>query len=241
MVQDGPLDVPARSMNPRFILHSVRLPSIRFVLSLIGRPSQHHYLYCFHRWSRGQRWRWLFRQAIWPPCDDRFSHGNQWWNDSVHWFSASGSGGGHRHCCHYLGISVVADSAQFPTALSELCEEAYRGTCLNCQTGLGFLITVVPIWLVPVLSDSVVWGLAFALLGAGPALGIAAMLRLRSMPNSIFGQGQALISNPAVMGFGLTGTFHGNLLSQRDNLGWVKSRQIGHKNHRPTPRTTGAT
>ena len=82
------------------------------------------------------------------------------------------------------GASVVADSAQFSTALSELCEEAYRGTSLTFQTGLGFLITIVPIWLVPVVVDSMGWGPAFAILAIGPALGTAAMLRLRSMPEA---------------------------------------------------------
>ena len=82
------------------------------------------------------------------------------------------------------GASVVADSAQFSTALTELCEEAYRGTALAFQTGLGVLLTVMPIWLVPVMVDSVGWGPAFAMLAIGPALGTAAMLRLRSMPES---------------------------------------------------------
>ena len=83
------------------------------------------------------------------------------------------------------GASVVADSAQFSTALTELCDEAYRGTALSFQTGLGFLLTIIPIRLVPILSDWVGWGLAFAVLGIGPALGITAMLRLRSMPESL--------------------------------------------------------
>ena len=83
------------------------------------------------------------------------------------------------------GASVVADSAQFSTALTELCEEAYRGTALTFQTGMGFLLTIIPIWLVPVLAESVGWGLAFAMLAIGPALGTGAMLRLRSMPESI--------------------------------------------------------
>ena len=82
------------------------------------------------------------------------------------------------------GASVVADSAQFSTALSELCEEAYRGTSLTLQTGLGFLITIVPIWLVPVVAASSGWGVAFAILAIGPALGTVAMLRLRSMPEA---------------------------------------------------------
>ena len=82
------------------------------------------------------------------------------------------------------GGSVVADSAQFSTALSELCEDAYRGTSLTFQTGLGFLITIVPIWLVPVVAGWVGWGPAFAMLAIGPALGTVAMLRLRSMPEA---------------------------------------------------------
>ena len=82
------------------------------------------------------------------------------------------------------GASVVADSAQFSTALTELCEESYRGTALTFQTGMGFLLTIVPIWLVPVLAESAGWGVAFAMLAIGPALGTVAMLRLRSMPES---------------------------------------------------------
>ena len=79
---------------------------------------------------------------------------------------------------------MVADSAQFSSALSELCEEAYRGTSLTFQTGLGFLITIVPIWLVPLVAGSLGWGPAFAMLAIGPALVTAAMLRLRTMPEA---------------------------------------------------------
>jgi MFS family permease len=82
------------------------------------------------------------------------------------------------------GASVVADSAQFSTALTELSEDAYRGTALTFQTGVGFLLTIVPIRLVPVVADWIGWGPAFAALGIGPAFGIAAMLWLRSMPES---------------------------------------------------------
>jgi hypothetical protein len=82
------------------------------------------------------------------------------------------------------GASVVADSAQFSTALTELSEDAYRGTALTFQTGVGFLLTIIPIRLVPEVADWIGWGPAFAALGIGPALGIAAMLRLRSMPAS---------------------------------------------------------
>ena len=82
------------------------------------------------------------------------------------------------------GASVVADSAQFSTALTELSDDNYRGTALAFQTGIGFLLTIVPIRFLHVMADAVGWGPAFAVLAIGPALGIAAMLRLRAMPEA---------------------------------------------------------
>ena len=83
------------------------------------------------------------------------------------------------------GASVIADSAQFSTAMTELGEPAYRGTLLTFQTGLGFALTAVSIRLVPIVEDASGWGWAFAILAIGPALGIAAMMRLRSLPESL--------------------------------------------------------
>jgi hypothetical protein len=60
------------------------------------------------------------------------------------------------------GASVVADSAQFSTALTELSDDDYRGTALAFQTGIGFLLTIAPIRFLPVMADSVGWGPAFA-------------------------------------------------------------------------------
>ncbi len=82
------------------------------------------------------------------------------------------------------GAAAIADSAQFSTGMTELSDESYRGTALTFQTGLGFLLTIATIRLVPVLSDWAGWGAAFAFLAIGPAVGIAAMLRLRSLPES---------------------------------------------------------
>jgi MFS family permease len=82
------------------------------------------------------------------------------------------------------GASVIADSAQFSTAITELSEPQYRGTTLTFQTGLGFALTVFTIWLVPQLEDAFGWGIAWAVLAIGPALGTVAMLRLRSLPES---------------------------------------------------------
>lgn len=77
------------------------------------------------------------------------------------------------------GFAVVADSAQFSTLVTEHADQAYVGTALTLQLAVGFTLTVATIWLVPYLEDAAGWGWAFAFLAAGPALGVAAMLRLR--------------------------------------------------------------
>ena len=78
------------------------------------------------------------------------------------------------------GFAVVADSAQFSTLVTEHADQAYVGTALTLQLAVGFTLTVATIWLVPHLERAAGWGWAFAFLAAGPALGVAAMLRLRS-------------------------------------------------------------
>jgi len=82
------------------------------------------------------------------------------------------------------GFAVVADSAQFSTIVSELADQAYVGTALTLQLAAGFTLTVVTIWLIPILRDSVGWEWAFAFLAPGPALGIVAMLYLQRLPEA---------------------------------------------------------
>jgi MFS family permease len=83
------------------------------------------------------------------------------------------------------GASVVADSAQFSTCVTELGDPQYIGTALTIQTCLGFLLTTFSIELIPILVQHVGWRYAFMPLAAGPLLGIVAMLRLRSLPESL--------------------------------------------------------
>jgi MFS family permease len=83
------------------------------------------------------------------------------------------------------GLTIVADSAQFSTAVTELSQPAYVGTALTIQTCVGFALTMLSIWLVPVLVGWVGWHWAFAVLAAGPFLGVAAMGRLRNLPESL--------------------------------------------------------
>ncbi len=80
------------------------------------------------------------------------------------------------------GFAVVADSAQFSTMVTETADDDNRGTALTLQTALGFLLTLVTIRWVPVLADAWGWRWAFPMLAIGPALGVAAMVRLRRSP-----------------------------------------------------------
>ncbi|UVE51622.1 MFS transporter [Haloferax larsenii] len=82
------------------------------------------------------------------------------------------------------GFAIVADSAQFSAAVSELADPSYLGTALTLQTAFGFLLTVVSIQLTPVVADLVGWQWAFAPLAVGPAIGTFAMLRLRRHPDA---------------------------------------------------------
>lgn len=82
------------------------------------------------------------------------------------------------------GFAVIADSAQFSTMVTELADQAYVGTALTLQLALGFTLTVATIWLIPQLERALTWRWAFAFLAPGPVVGVAAMLRLRSLPEA---------------------------------------------------------
>jgi MFS family permease len=86
--------------------------------------------------------------------------------------------------CLVWGFAVVADSAQFSAAVSELTDPRYVGTALTVQTSLGFLLTLVTLRLVPALVGWLGWSGVFAVLALGPAAGAASMLRLRRLPEA---------------------------------------------------------
>jgi MFS family permease len=83
------------------------------------------------------------------------------------------------------GIAVVADSAQFSTAVSELAPTQYVGTALTLQTSLWFLLTTVTISLLPVAAATIGWRWSMSVLAIGPALGVWAMLALRHRPEAL--------------------------------------------------------
>jgi MFS family permease len=82
------------------------------------------------------------------------------------------------------GASVVADSAQFSTCVTELGDPQYIGTALTLQTCCGFLLTMVSIQLIPKLVEITGWRYAFTVLAVGPVFGVISMLRLRSLPEA---------------------------------------------------------
>ena len=86
--------------------------------------------------------------------------------------------------CLVWGFAVIADSAQFSAAVSELTEEQYVGTALTLQTCFGFLLTLVSIRLVPMVAESIGWRWVFLVLTAGPVFGLWSMARLRRHPEA---------------------------------------------------------
>jgi MFS family permease len=77
-------------------------------------------------------------------------------------------------------VTVIADSAQFSTLVTRVVAPDAVGTALTLQTSIGFLATTITIQTVPLIAASVGWRYAFPILALGPALGIAAMRRLRT-------------------------------------------------------------
>ncbi len=86
--------------------------------------------------------------------------------------------------CLLWGFAVVADSAQFSAAVSELADSHYVGTALQVQTSLGFLLTLVTLQLTPMLIERVGHEWAYLLLVPGPIFGIISMLRLKGLPDA---------------------------------------------------------
>jgi len=84
------------------------------------------------------------------------------------------------------GITVVADSAQFSSAVSELAPPGTAGSALSLQVAIGFLLTSVTIIVLGLTDtmDATAWRIGFAILALGPLVGIIAMWRLRRLPEA---------------------------------------------------------
>ena len=67
----------------------------------------------------------------------------------------------------------------------EPSEPAFIGTAVTVHTCLGFLVTAFTIQLMPVAIEALTWRYAFAVLAAGPLLGVLAMWPLRRSPDAV--------------------------------------------------------
>jgi len=79
------------------------------------------------------------------------------------------------------GFFVIADSAQFSTLVTESVPPHAVGTALTVQTSLGFLLTMLPMQIVPLIAQRIGWRWSFAVLALGPVAGIAAIRRLAAI------------------------------------------------------------
>jgi sugar phosphate permease len=76
------------------------------------------------------------------------------------------------------GFFVIADSAQFSALVTESVPSHAVGTALTLQVSLGFLLTMLPIQLLPAIAGRAGWRWTFPILAAGPAAGILIITRL---------------------------------------------------------------
>jgi MFS family permease len=79
------------------------------------------------------------------------------------------------------GFFVIADSAQFSTLVTESVPAHTVGTALTVQTSLGFLLTMLPMQLVPLIAQRAGWRWGFVILALGPIAGIAAIRRFAAL------------------------------------------------------------
>lgn len=83
------------------------------------------------------------------------------------------------------GATVVADSAQFSAIVADVADGSYVGTALSIQLAVGFGLTAVTLWLMPLAANWLgSWQWAFLILAPGPVLGILSMMALRRLPES---------------------------------------------------------
>jgi len=82
------------------------------------------------------------------------------------------------------GLTIVPDSPQYSAMISELSNPAYIGTVLAIQTSLGFAISNISIWLLPIIVDLTGWTYGFMFLAVGPSLAIYSLMKLRQESDS---------------------------------------------------------
>ena len=87
------------------------------------------------------------------------------------------------HVSHFIlpAPSAVLERFSDPVWLKRLWS-ALTGSFI--QLGIGFALTMVSLWLVPVVAGAIGWRFTFLVLVPGPVIGILAMLVLRRLPEA---------------------------------------------------------
>lgn len=83
------------------------------------------------------------------------------------------------------GLAVIPDSAQFSTMVTETAERDLVGSALSFQLAVGYLATIPTLYLVPLVAGREGWAVAWLLLVPGPLAGLAALWRMRSLPDVV--------------------------------------------------------
>src|SRR5207237_8195633 len=83
------------------------------------------------------------------------------------------------------GFFVISDSAQFSTLVPESVPAHTVGTALTIQTSLGFLLTMLPMQLVPLIAQKAGWRWGFVILALGPVAGIAAIRKFAALRGAV--------------------------------------------------------
>nr|WP_304214333.1 MFS transporter [Fredinandcohnia onubensis] len=76
------------------------------------------------------------------------------------------------------GVSIIADSAQFSALITEHSDQRYVGSSLTIQLALGYVFTIIVIFLVPLIESIIGWKYTFIILLPGPIIGFLSMYRL---------------------------------------------------------------
>lgn len=79
------------------------------------------------------------------------------------------------------GITIIPDSAQFSAIVADVTPPEQAGSLMTLQTALGFSLTFVTVQAVPWLVGMWGWPTILAGLALGPAFGILAMVRLKTL------------------------------------------------------------
>ncbi|MEH7387990.1 MFS transporter, partial [Bacillus sp. JJ1521] len=69
------------------------------------------------------------------------------------------------------GVSIIADSAQFSVLITEYADQRYVGSTLTVQLAIGYVLTIIVIFLVPFIESIIGWKYTFLILLPGPILG----------------------------------------------------------------------